>query len=234
MAEPPVAGLAGDSKPLEHDDQILDQEKVLPEASQKVVLDLDDAPFLTESPPEKKTDQPAEQEHRSASKNAQAVDASKEDVKSPRRTIFILGGAVLLVLAGVLAFWLTRPVPPPPEPDPPPDLSEDADIPPPAPLVQEHFVDLEPFWIDYAQGDDILFLSLKMSLVTEDPTLVLEIQRKTIILRDAVYYYLNNRPLPSVKRIEAAETLKQDVLSVLNQHLSRPLTGVLIEEYLVQ
>ncbi|HDQ40176.1 MAG TPA: flagellar basal body-associated FliL family protein [Desulfonatronum sp.] len=233
MADPSLSDLPENLKPLEHDDQVLDQVQTLPQASQKVALDLDDAPFLQDESSDEQAKPPREQEAPAASSVTSVDDEPKEEVRSSKKTIFLLGGTILLILVGVLVFQLIKPTAPP-EPALPQDLSHEEAPPLAAPAVQEHFVDLEPFWIAYAQNSDILFLTMKMSLIMEDPNLPLEIQRKLIILRDAVYYYLNNRPLPSVKRIEAAEVLKQDLLSVLNQHLSRPLTGVLIEEYLVQ
>lgn len=229
MAEP-LPAASPSNLTLEHDEQILDQEQAASRAAKKVALDLDDAPFLQETPSEEKKKLSSE-EARPPEKPVTAERDGQKEGKSSRKMFFILGAAAILLLAGVLTFWLTRPVPPP-APELPPAPPEQ--VSPPAPKPVEHFVDLEPFLVTYAHGNEILFLSMKMSLVTEDPTLPLEIRRKTIILRDAAYYFLNNRPLPTVKMAEAAETLKQDLLSVFNQHLSRPLTGVLIEEFLVQ
>lgn len=236
MTQPPPSDQPGEQNPLEHDDQIIDQESGNAKAAQKVALDLDDAPFLDETPPE----EPKAPAPREVSPPAQSVDSGSDDHKDdkPTRKLLIMVGAVaMLLLAGVLTFWLVKPGPaPPPEPQPEiqPEPVEEVEAPPKEPKPDEHFVDFAPFWVTYNQNGEVRFLSLRMSLVTDDPMLSLEVQRKTIILRDAAYYFLNNRPMPTVKRAEAAETLKQDILSVFNQHLSRPLAGVLIEEYLVQ
>lgn len=212
--------------PLERDEQILDHEPTSTQSSQKVVLDLDDAPFLDDFP-EEDEESPAEQSPH------QPTDKSEERPDRPARSsrkLFLLGGIVVVLLLAILVFWFTRSPPPvqdelPPAPEP---------IPAPEPVVEEFSQPLEPFWVAFSQDDSVAFLSLRMVLVMEDPTLSLEIQRKTIILRDAVYYFLNNRPLPSLKRTDAAEALKSDLMSVMNQHLSKPLKNVLIEEYLVQ
>lgn len=230
MAPFPPDGSPGDLNPLEHDDQILDQEPVA-KAVQKVALDLDDAPFLQDDIPEDKGGLADK-----APAPAKPVEAAPESsIKDkPSRKLIILAGLAVLVLAAAATFWLIKPATPP-APEPLPAPPEQAELPPPPPpRPDEHYAELEPFWVAFDQGDEVRFLTLKMTLVAEDPMLSLEIQRKNIILRDAAYYFLNNRPLPTVKRAEAADALKDDLLSVLNQHLSRPLSGVLIEEYLVQ
>lgn len=226
--QPPPDASSGDLPPPEHDDQILDQSTESPKATQKVALDLDDAPFLNQSAPEEEQ-VPPEAEKSEPPQPAKPPSPRKKEDTSSRKLIYILGASIMILLIGVVIFWLTRPSAPPEQ-----VVVEQPPPPAPEPKTVEHFVEFDPFWVSYEQDDKVLFLSIRIALVTEDPTLSLEVQRKTIILRDAAYYFLNNRPLPSVKREEAADVLKQDLLSVFNQHLSRPLTGVLIEEYLVR
>lgn len=230
MAQAPPNSPAKGSNPLEHDDQVLEQKPEAPKAAQKVELDLDDAPFLSDASPEgPEGPLPEEPARLEKTMDAAGLDGKDQD-HSSAKTVFALAVVVLLLLAGGLAFWLsgtgteteTLPLPPPP----PPLEAED-------PKPQEHFVELDPFLVAFDQDQEVRFLTLQLSLVTDDLVFSLEVQRKTIILRDAVYYFLNNRPLPIVKRVEAAEMLKEDLLSVFNQHLSRPLNGVLIEEYVV-
>ena len=225
----PSDASSGDLTPLEHDDQILDQKTESPKATQKVALDLDDAPFLHESAPEEEQKPPPEVGKSEPPQPAKPLPSRKKEDPSSRKLIYILGALIMILLIGAVIFWVTRPSAPTEQVvvEPPP-------APAPEPETAEHFVEFDPFWVSYEQDDKVLFLSMRIALVTDDPTLSLEVQRKTIILRDAAYYFLNNRPRPSVKREEAADVLKQDLLSVFNQHLSRPLTGVLIEEYLVQ
>lgn len=227
--QPPPDASSGDLAPLEHDDQILDQTTESSKTTQKVALDLDDAPFLSQSAPEEELEPSPEAEKSEPPQPAKPPAPLKKEAPSSRKLIYILGASVMILLIGVVIFWLTRPSAPPEQVvvEPPP-------TPAPEPETVEHFVAFDPFWVSYEQDDKVLFLSIRIALVTQDPTLSLEVQRKTIILRDAAYYFLNNRPLPSVKREEAADVLKQDLLSVFNQHLSRPLAGVLIEEYLVR
>lgn len=236
MAQHPANDPSNPLNPLEHDDQILEEKTDISRTAQKVALDLDDAPFLSDIPfDESGPPGPEVAKPREAEVDAQP-EGKDEDKSSPKQVLGLLFGLalVLLVVAGGLAFWLTRPPPGEPEPLPPPPP------PPPPPLEvkqppkpHEYFVEMAPFMVAFDQGDEVRFLTLQMTLVTDDPAFSLEIDRKTIILRDAAYYYLNNRPLPTVKRAEAVQMLKDDLISVLNQHLSRPLNDVLLEEYVV-
>lgn len=216
------------SNPLERDDQILEQKPDMAKASQKVALDLDDAPFLADVPSEKPAHPPPET---SASSSATADAEPAGDVLgiSRKKLVPVFAGLILLLAAGGVAFWLTRPGPVPDLPPVPSPSQEVMTL-----KTDEHYVELAPFLVAFDQDKEILFLTLQLSLVTDDPASAFEIDQKTIVLRDAVYYFLNNRPLPTVKRVEAAEMLKEDLLSIFNQHLSRPLKEVLIEEYLVQ
>ena len=59
--------------------------------------------------------------------------------------------------------------------------------------------------------------------------------RNTIVVRDAVYYYLKNKSMEFLTDKKNTETLKKDVLSVINQFIgAQPLDNLLIEEYLVK
>ncbi|PTN37046.1 hypothetical protein C6366_08055 [Desulfonatronum sp. SC1] len=212
---------------MERDEEILDQEPKSAQAAQKVTLDLDDAPFLDdiedEAPPETE-DEPEEPE-------AGKVEEEPKPEKSSR-LMLIIGGVVAALLLAGLAFWLTRP--PPPEPKIPEPEPLQQPQPAPEPKPEKYTVDLKPFWVAYTQGEDVMFLTLHLVLVTEGSTSYVEVQRKEIILRDAAYYFLNNRPIPEIKREDAADALKTDLMSVMNQHLSHPLTDILIKEYLVR
>ena len=227
MAIPP-APPPNEVNPLERDEEILGHEPQSAQTTQKVTLDLDDAPFLDdiedEVPPENE-DEPDEQA-------AGNVEGEPKEDKRSRSKLLIIGGVVALLLLGGLAFWLTRPQPPEPPPPEPEPLQQPQPAPEPKP--DEYTVDLKPFWVAYTQGEDVLFLSLHLVLVTEGSTSYVEVQRKEIILRDALYYFLNNRPIPEIKREDASDALKADLMSVLNQHLGQPLTDILIEEYLVR
>lgn len=227
MATPP-APPPSEVNPLERDEEILELEPKSPQATQKVTLDLDDAPFLDDIEEEA----PAEEEPKPEAPEAENVEEEPKSGKSYRLALIIGGIVVALLLAG-LAFWLTRP-PPPPEPALPEPEPLHLPQPAPEPKPEEYAVDLKPFWVAYTQGEEVAFLSLRLTLTMEGSTRYVEVQRKEIILRDAIYYFLNNRPIPEIKRDDAADALKADLMSVINQHLSNPLNDILIKEYLVR
>jgi len=215
--------------PLERDEDVLNNEAQSTPPAQKVTLDLDDAPFLEDFEEEVPTEEPQQPEAETA-----AHEQGKSSRK-PSRKVLISAGIGGILLLATLLFWLTRPSPDPApqEPAPTQDINQQQD-PETAPEPEEFILDLAPFWVAFTQEEEIVFLSLRLILVLDAPTLYLESQRKMIVLRDAIYYFLNNRPLPTIKRTEAAESLKKDLMSVVNQHLSRPVTDILIEEYMVR
>jgi flagellar protein FliL len=223
MATPP-APPPNEVNPLERDEEILELEPKSPQATQKVTLDLDDAPFLDNIEEEA----PSVEEAKPEKSEAENAADDRKSGKSSRLALIIGGVVVTFLLAG-LTFWFTRP-PPPPEPAHP----EPEQLQQPEPKPEGYNVDLKPFWVAYSQGEDVAFLTLRLTLTMEGSTRYVEVQRKEIILRDAIYYFLNNRPIPEIKREDAADALKADLMSVINQHLSSPLNDVLIEEYLVR
>lgn len=224
MATPPSPP-PNEVNPLERDEEILELEPKSAQATQKVTLDLDDAPFLDDI-----DEEPSDEVVKPEAPDAEKGEGESKSGKSYRLTLVIGGIIVALLLAG-LAFWLTRPPPEPAQPEPEP-LQQPQPAPEPKP--EEYTVDLKPFWVAYTQGEDVAFLTLRLTLTMEGSTRYVEVQRKEIILRDAVYYFLNNRPIPEIKREDAADALKADLMSVINQHLSSPLADILIEEYLVR
>lgn len=224
MATPP-APPPNEVNPLERDEEILELEPKSAQATQKVTLDLDDAPFLDDI-----DEEPPDEEVKPEAPDAEKGEGEPKSGKSYRLTLIIGGVVVALLLAG-LAFWLTRPPPEPAQPEPEP-LQQPQPAPEPKP--EEYTVDLKPFWVAYTQGEEVAFLSLRLTLTMEGSTRYVEVQRKEIILRDAIYYFLNNRPIPEIKREDAADALKADLMSVMNQHLSNPLNDILIKEYLVR
>lgn len=221
---PPSAGA-----PLERDQEVLNNEPDPSPAAQKVTLDLDDAPFLEDIEEETPKD-----DHNEVQDLVSSGEEEDRPSKVSPKLLIGIGITVILVLAG-LTFWLTRSPPAEPVTLTEPDTFQEVQ---PAPMAEpepeEFTINLAPFWVAFAEDDGIAFLSLRLILVLHDPSLYLETQRKNIILRDAVYYFLNNRPLPQIKHADAAENLKTDLKAVMNQHLSRPLTDILIEEYMVR
>ena len=210
----------------------------LPKALQKVDLDLDDAPFL-----EDEEEAPAAPEA-SAEPFPEEVPA-EEQKPSRKKFIFIGAAALVLLLGGAAAFFLLRKPAAPPVETPPVAPEAEPAVPPPAPPPvleppkppqQELVMPMAPFLVEMTDATGrTRFLNLRFTAVTTDPAVRLEFMRNTIVVRDAVYYYLKNKSMEFLTDKKNTETLKKDVLSVINQFIgAQPLDNLLIEEYLVK
>lgn len=197
----------------------------------KVELDLDDAPFLDEEEPE---------EEKPAEKPAAAPKAAHEGFKVLKKLLankkILYGGIGALVLIIGLAVWLLLPKGKAPE-QPPPTPPKVEAKPEPAPLKPDEipFV-FEPFWVELPneKGTPRL-LVCKFVTSTPEAALITEMQAKTLVLRDAMYYYLKNKTLVFLTDKKNVDLLKRDMLAVINQYLEfGQLTDILIEEYLVK
>ena len=81
---------------------------------------------------------------------------------------------------------------------------------------------------------EIRFLRCRFSIPTDSQPLFNELRVKTIALRDSIYYYLDNKPLTFLSDQGAREALKQDLISVINEHASADkIHNLYIEEYLI-
>lgn len=208
----------------------------LPKALQKVDLDLDDAPFL-----EDEKEEPAPE---AAAEDTSPFDEAPQEGKpAGKKRLFLLLGLGLLLVAGAAAFFLLRkpkPTPPPPPPAPveelvPPPMPEPPPPEPPAP-PKERVMTMAPFLVEMTDAKGrTRFLTIRFTAVTLDPAVELEFRRNIIVVRDAVYYYLKNKNMAFLTDKNNVETLKKDVLSVINQFIgAQPLDNLLIEEYLVK
>lgn len=220
-------GLNGERKADLDTDELTND---LPKESQKVELDLEDAPFL-----EEEEDEEEEEEEEEAPESLEEPDRDKRPWFRNIKIVLPAGGVLLalLVTLGIL-FWPSSK--PPPEPEQPETVQE---IEEPAmeeePEEQEFLVSLEPFWVEQQeQNGKIRFLVCKFTAVTTSEKMSYEITQKTTMLRDAIFYYLKNKDLTFLSDEENVEALKADVLSVINQYLTLRLESLLIEQYLVK
>ncbi|WP_461210613.1 flagellar basal body-associated FliL family protein [Desulfocurvus sp. DL9XJH121] len=207
----------------------------LPKEQQKVELDLEDAPFLEDDEDEEEE----EEEEEEVSLAEPGLDEEKEPWYKNKKIVIPAAAGLLLLIGALLAYLLLSPAPEEvvqPEPE-----IQEGEIPPPPvvekePEPQEFLVPLAPFWVEQ-KGEDqkIRFLVCQFTAVTTNEKLSFEITQKTTILRDAIYYYLRNKDLTFLSDKKNAQTLKADVLSVVNQYLSVDrLEQLLIEQYLVK
>ena len=210
----------------------------LPKASQKVELDLEDAPFLDEDDEEETP--PLAPSGPTGAVSLEEAPRKKRELPAwlkDKRVLLGLAGLVVLII-GLALFLLLRSKGPQ-EPAPPPEAAEQKpaeQAPVPEPEPAEITVQIEPFTVELTDGKgELRFLVCKFALVTKNPQLDFEIKQKMTILRDAVYYYLRNKNLTFLADKNNAEALKQDLLSVINQFLSSDqLETILIEQYLVK
>lgn len=210
-------------------------------AAQKVDLDLDDAPFLEDEDEEEEAPEEEPEELPSLE------DDSAKKKRIPMLFVYI-GIAVIILLLSAIAvkvFILDSPptaqteekpqkaelkeeVPPPPvEPQTPPPPPEEPGV---------TLIRMEPFWVDQKdQKGAIRFLVARFALTTTDELVLAEYSRKKVTIRDAVYYYLKNKDLSFLSDKKNGETLKNDLLMVINQYISTgQFEKILFEKYLVR
>lgn len=228
---PPLGDPGDPQNKAKLDDSELSDE--LPKALQKVDLDLDDAPFLEDE----------KEEAAPAPPSAETAPPEPETVRPWwKKPPALIGGGVLLVVILALLAWLLvfrKPPPPPPAAEEAPAVEE-----PPAEMPAEEpkkpeveiSVPFEPFLVETTDPKGRThFLTIRFSLSTKSPGSEAEVKRGRIVLRDAVYYYLKNKDLAFLSDTRNADTLKKDLLSVINQFLGdEQIDTLLIEEYLVK
>jgi flagellar FliL protein len=218
----------------------LDQGEIATRASQKVDLDLDDAPFLEE---EEEDEEEIEEEPEDA------LDAPKKERKALglplwlKNKYVLIGGlaAALLLAVGILVYMLffgEEEQPPPPEPLPTQEASQGQEkaAPPPPEAPGEVLIRLDPFWVEQKDGKgDTRFLFTRFALTTTDERLAGEFQRKLVLVRDAIFYYLKNKNLAFLSDKNNSQELKKDLLTVINQYMgAAQFQTLLIEQYLIR
>ncbi len=203
--------------------------------TQKVDLDLDDAPFLEEDEDEEEL---LEEEQFELPSDA----ASPKEKKSPLdllRNKFVLGGAAVAVLiVGVIFFLLTG--------DDAPDTVAKQPIAQPVETPEETIeevadpgqmlVKLDPFIIEQRDATGALrFLEISLVFSTTDPNIAQNLTRETHTVRYALFYYMKNKDLSFLTDQENVDNLKKELLSVTNQYMvAGEFETLLFEQYLVK
>lgn len=207
-------------------------------AEDKVELDIEDAPFLLgDDEPEPAKEELKSDKPLSLDGDAEAKPAKVSPLRNRKVQMGIAAGLLLVVLGGV-GWFVTRPkqeVVKPPEPQKVvvPSKPEPPKAPEPS---KEMIISLEPFWIEHKAPDGtIRFLVCKFSAATENKQLVMEADAKKLVIRDAVFYYLRNKSLLFLTDGANVDTLKKDLIAIINEYLSvGKLEDLLIENYLVK
>ncbi len=218
----------------------------------KVELDLEGAPFLEpEAPPEP---EPSESKP-PATTGKDGKPAEGAAKKSKKKLILLLGAVVLLLLLGALAaayfLFLKSDKPAEPEvqvvviPSTPPEL-------PKAPVAMFN-ISWAPFWVEVQDPEgEIRFVYCKFMLITDNQRIAMQVANKNSTLRDAVYYYLRNKPYTFLADLKQLDVVKSEVLNIINYYIlpeqalggtppppgtppkMEKVSEVLIEDYLIK
>lgn len=224
----------------------------------KVELDLDDAPFLEDddAKPEKEAPEkspapaapaaPATPGTQSPPKGENTRQSFLHRLLADKKRLALAGGAFLFLLAagiGVNVFLGGDDAPPPVNAAPPvaataPTAVQLPEGPPqlPATPTAKHLMRFSPFWVEQKDAEgNIRFLSLTFSIPTDNDMLFAELVGKNIVLRDALFYYLSNRPLVTLQNETTMAALKADLMTVINEHTANgKVNDIFIENFLIQ
>ncbi|MDR1946766.1 MAG: flagellar basal body-associated FliL family protein [Desulfovibrio sp.] len=228
----------------------------------KVELDVDDAPFLQAAqksapPPPKKNDTPApppKEEDGMKKPGLPArikaffarfkISALLQKFPSGKKRFMILGGGGFAALAGIGAalyfFVFSGPPKPPPEPESVPAAVTTVVVPSApqrddAPPAAKFMYRLDSFMVEKIGSEgEIRFLRCSFVVPTDNEVLMAEFSAKNIVLRDAVYYYLINKPLTFLADTSSGEELKRDIISIVNENVStEKIEKLYVEDYVV-
>ncbi|MDD3310663.1 flagellar basal body-associated FliL family protein [Pseudodesulfovibrio sp.] len=201
-------------------------------ATQKVDLDLDDAPFLEDEEEEEEL-RPAREEE---------TPLLDEEAKKPgfdfkallRNKLFLIAAGIILLLLVVIVILLLRePEAPPPPPPPPAQTTQET---PQAEEKPEILIRLDPFLIEQRDKEDkIRFLEVRVVVSTQDDGLARQFKQETYTIRNALYYYLKNKDLEFLSDKDNSDKLKKELLAIINQYMGfGEFDTLLFEQYLVR
>ena len=203
-------------------------------ASQKVDLDLDDAPFLEEEEEEVKPE-PAKP------KESLTLTPSEDEKPAPRdrKKLIIIGVAALVVVLaialGVKFLFFKGKTAPPAEKAPAPVAQRDKPV-APAPELPVVQVRMEPFWVEQkGEGEELRFLIVRILLETHGKNVAAEFGGRLLQARNAIFYYLKNKDVQFLSDEKNTEKLKNELLLVVNQYVTDgKFDTLLFEEYVVK
>lgn len=202
-------------------------------ATQKVDLDLDDAPFLE--------DEEEEEVELEEAPEAEAPEEEKKEKKELpaifKNKMFYMAVVIAVLLIVIVYLMFSRPdAPPPPSPPEPEETVEEPLVESEPVITGEILLRLDPFLIE--QKDEkgtIRFLEVRLVLNTTDEDLARQFKQETFTVRNALYYYLKNKDLQFLSDEKNADKLKQELLAVVNQYMGfGQFDSLLFEQYLVR
>ncbi|MDR2076746.1 MAG: flagellar basal body-associated FliL family protein [Desulfovibrio sp.] len=212
-------------------------------SSVKVELDLEDAAFLQEQAAETETPPPGE---KPAGDEVAAAEGPArpprwrillERLKGGKKKLLAAAAACLVlgiagVAVNVFLFGAEKPVPAGPVRVVVPSQPQGNATEQPAVFM----VNWEPFLVERrGEEGEIRFLYCRFATPTDNELLQAELEAKKVVVRDAVYYYLSNKPLTFLSDLSRQKELKDDIISVINEHVSTAkLSELYFEEYMVR
>lgn len=208
-------------------------------STQKVDLDLDDAPFLEE---EEEEEELLEEEE---FKLPTEID-EKKDKKSvldllKNKFVIIGGGSVFALI--LIAFFFLGGDDKPEEPIVEEEIVVEEMIEEEVVVEEEIIaepgeilVKLDPFLVEQRDTEGtIRFLEISLVFSTQEQMLANNLTRETPTVRYALFYYLRSKDLSILTDQKNVDSLKTELLSVTNQYM---VTGqfetLLFEQYLVK
>ncbi len=89
--------------------------------------------------------------------------------------------------------------------------------------------------MEFVLADQIRILTFTLSIPDVTELMRLEMEVKSVFIRDGIYRYLKNAPLSCLDNPDNSDKLKNDLAAVVNQHMkSGTVSEILIEEYVVR
>lgn len=203
------------------------------QASQKVQLDIDDAPFLMAF-----DDAPALAS--SSGSSPAAVEMSEGDARKQARKKKIIkmcaiGILVILIAAFVVWYFVLSSTPPPTEPS----QVEPTVIVVPSPKSLagpvEFKIEFAPFMVEQRDATTVRFLQARFTGIAKDEGTMVEARAKALVLRDAIYYYLRNKKHEYLVDSANTPTIKEDLLDIVNGCLTQgKMEDILLVNYIMK
>lgn len=205
-------------------------------ATQKVDLDLDDAPFLEDEDDEEEIADVADE-------TPMRDDEDEEGPESPglaallkNKFVLIGAGIILLLLVAIVILLLREPEAPPPPPPPPPAEEQQPEAAPAVEEAPEILIRLDPFLIEQTDEDGkVRFLEVRILLSTDEEGLAKQFKQETYTVRNALFYYLKNKDLQFLSDKENSDKLKKELLAIVNQYMGfGQFKTLMFDRYLVR
>jgi len=238
MAADQAEGPAGSGAKGVNQSEVLLDTSEPSRSTQKVELDLDDAPFLEEE--EEVKPEPAKP---APSLNIEPAQEKKPSLLAGKKKLIIIAVAALVLLVAVglgLKMFVFKgkaaSAPDKAEQAAPKDTAAENATEAKAPQPPEIQVRLEPFWVEQKDDkDEIRFLIVRMLLGTTDQMVAKEFAARQLAARNAIFYYLKNKDVQFLADEANAEKLKAELLLVINQYVSDgKFETLMFEEYVVK